>query len=343
MKNIKICLVLFLVFGTSAFSQFNDKTGRADISKLSGTAPPMPCTEGDFYIKTDNPLGQRLGTCHSGAWEFPSGGSSVPTGTGFRKVTSGVEDGAASFPTKADVGLGNADNTSDANKPVSTATQAALDGKAAASHTHNGSDINAGTVADVRLSVNVSLLGQTVGGSELGNPAVGTKGGVESKTCSGTDKISAIGTDGVPVCSADQTSGGGLPAGAGVIIVSGTCAATLGAGWTEANLGGKFLLLTVAASADIGTTGGQDTVTAVINHTHPVTDPGHTHLTQRYPTTTGGSSGFTADTSMSGTLADNTLPTKTATTGVTTTNPAGGVASIDNRPAFVRVILCVRD
>ncbi len=31
--------------------------------------------------------------------------------------------------TKADVGLGNADNTSDVNKPVSTATQSALDGK----------------------------------------------------------------------------------------------------------------------------------------------------------------------------------------------------------------------
>jgi len=31
--------------------------------------------------------------------------------------------------TKAQVGLGNADNTSDADKPVSTATQTALDGK----------------------------------------------------------------------------------------------------------------------------------------------------------------------------------------------------------------------
>lgn len=37
---------------------------------------------------------------------------------------------------KADVGLGNVDNTSDADKPVSTATQTALDGKAASGHTH---------------------------------------------------------------------------------------------------------------------------------------------------------------------------------------------------------------
>jgi len=34
------------------------------------------------------------------------------------------------------VGLGNVNNTSDASKPISTAQQTALDGKAAASHTH---------------------------------------------------------------------------------------------------------------------------------------------------------------------------------------------------------------
>ena len=46
-------------------------------------------------------------------------------------------------------------------------------------------------------------------GADLPNPAVGTKGGVTSLTCSGTDKVSAIGTDGIPVCSADQTAAGG--------------------------------------------------------------------------------------------------------------------------------------
>jgi len=39
----------------------------------------------------------------------------------------------------------------------------------------------------------------------LPNPGPGSKGGVEAKTCSSTDKISSIGTDGVPVCSTDQT------------------------------------------------------------------------------------------------------------------------------------------
>lgn len=53
--------------------------------------------------------------------------------------------------TKAQVGLSNVDNTSDANKPVSTATQTALDGKAATSHTHtlaNVTDVTM-TVADL--------------------------------------------------------------------------------------------------------------------------------------------------------------------------------------------------
>jgi hypothetical protein len=39
--------------------------------------------------------------------------------------------------TKSDVGLGNVDNTADTAKPISTAVQTALDGKAATSHTHS--------------------------------------------------------------------------------------------------------------------------------------------------------------------------------------------------------------
>ena len=74
-----------------------------------------------------------------------------------------------------------------------------------------------GDLPDGNLSDNVSLLGSTISGSELGNPAVGTKGGVEAKTCGGTDKLSAIGTDGVPVCAADQVGG----AGGGYDAVSG--------------------------------------------------------------------------------------------------------------------------
>ena len=86
------------------------------------------------------------------------------------------------------------------------------------------------------------------------------------------------------------------------------------------------------ATGEAGATGGASTHThaahtGVINHTHPVTDPGHAHAQQRLPTATGAVTGFTVDTSMSGTpaAANNTA---SAVTGVTTSNPAGGVASL---------------
>jgi hypothetical protein len=57
--------------------------------------------------------------------------------------------------TKAQVGLGNCDNTSDASKPISTATQAALDAKASASalttHTSNVNNPHSVTKAQVGL------------------------------------------------------------------------------------------------------------------------------------------------------------------------------------------------
>jgi hypothetical protein len=71
--------------------------------------------------------------------------------------------GTVSGITKAMVGLGSVDNTSDVSKPVSTAQQTALDGKANTSHTHAQSDVtglttalagkaNTADLADVALS-----------------------------------------------------------------------------------------------------------------------------------------------------------------------------------------------
>lgn len=200
-------------------------------------------------------------------------------------------------------------------------------------------------------------------------------------TCDGNGETVFVSGSGLAFCPSVNTwqwLATNIPSGAVMFISSGTCPA----GFAEAtDLNGKTLIGTLAANGNVGTTGGSDNVTptiasltaaaqtftgtpfsSVINHTHTVsvTDPGHSHLTQRYPTATGGSSGFTIDTSMSGTLADNTLPVKAATTGITaaTANPAGGVASItpagtnstsvvtgtlnqfDNRSAFVLLIGC---
>ena len=47
--------------------------------------------------------------------------------------------------TKAQVGLGNVDNTSDADKPLSDIARAAISGKAPLTHTHQASQITHGT------------------------------------------------------------------------------------------------------------------------------------------------------------------------------------------------------
>ena len=59
-------------------------------------------------------------------------GCNVVSGVG--SVTGDGVDGTPvdvvmTYPTPSDIGLGNVDNTSDASKPISTATQTALDSK----------------------------------------------------------------------------------------------------------------------------------------------------------------------------------------------------------------------
>jgi hypothetical protein len=165
------------------------------------------------------------------------------------------------------------------------------------------------------------IVSGTIPAARLPQPGSGTRGGVEAVTCTGTDKLSAIGADGVPVCAADEGgAGGGVPSGAIVLIVSGTCAG-LGAGWTEeASLAGKFVLGTTNGAGDIGGTGGADSITPAGNnaggavdahagtavadhasHTHTYTDVvAHTHVVTSQTATTGGATSYehgTLDTS----------------------------------------------
>ena len=88
----------------------------------------------------------------------------------------------ANLATAATVGLGNVNNTSDLSKPVSTATQTALDGKAAASHTQAASTIT-GLAAVATTGVYTDLSGRptlatvaTTGGygDLISKPTLGT-------------------------------------------------------------------------------------------------------------------------------------------------------------------------
>lgn len=165
----------------------------------------------------------------------------------------------------------------------------------------------------------------------------------------------------------------GVPVGAIVLIASGSCPTGYA---EETNLNGVLPLGTLAANGNIGTTGGADTITpagtnsaptftgtpfsSVINHTHTVTvtDPGHTHNIASQTATTGSASSWEHGAIDTSSAAAETLPSASATTGITASsaNPAGGVASItpagtvsaptftgtqaDNRSAFRRVIYC---
>ena len=90
--------------------------------------------------------------------------------------------------TKADIGLSNVDNTSDVNKPISAATQTALDGKAALSHTHTF------TKADVGLNLvdntsdaskPISTATQTALNAKVNTSALGVASGVATLDATG--------------------------------------------------------------------------------------------------------------------------------------------------------------
>lgn len=130
-------------------------------------------------------------------------------------------------------------------------------------------------------------------------------------------------------------------------VVSTSPATLLGGGTWQQIAGGRVLVGQTGGDADFDTaeeTGGAKTVTLqtseLPSHNHGVTDPGHVHAQQRFPTATGGSTGFTVDTSMSGTqaAANNTA---SATTGITTQN-AGGGAAHENMPPYLVVYMWKR-
>lgn len=92
--------------------------------------------------------------------------------------------------TKASVGLGNVDNTSDASKPVSTATQTALDGKANNSHTHAVADVSGLQAA---LDGMVKTAGeQSISGLKTFNNSLVLQGDAPTLFLKGTTHLSSM-------------------------------------------------------------------------------------------------------------------------------------------------------
>ncbi|MEO5627488.1 MAG: hypothetical protein ABIQ89_01210 [Candidatus Saccharimonadales bacterium] len=109
--------------------------------------------------------------------------------------------------TKGDVGLGNADNTSDANKPVSTATTTALGLKKTDSMTTNKllgrGTAGTGVIEEITLGTNLSLTGTTLN-------AAGGAGTTNLTTTAAPTTVtinSDTGTD-AAIAAADVTNAG---------------------------------------------------------------------------------------------------------------------------------------
>lgn len=147
-----------------------------DLSDIAPVSPANGSPTAFVTLTLYEGLSQRVDTLEDSAGGGTSGVTSVNTRTGAVTLT------------KSDVGLSSVDNTSDASKPVSTAQQTALDGKAASVHAHAQSDITGLTTA--------------LSGKQASLPA-----GTASQFLRGSDKtFVAVAKSDVGLANVDNTS-----------------------------------------------------------------------------------------------------------------------------------------
>lgn len=137
------------------------------------TFPSEPVTNiRNLEILIDNPTNGQVLTYENGVWVNADptgggGGGDLPSFTGhageFLQVNNAETAGQWHALVKGDVGLGNVNNTSDASKPISTATQTALNLKA-----NIASPTFTGTVSGIDKTM--VGLGNVDNTSDLGKP-----------------------------------------------------------------------------------------------------------------------------------------------------------------------------
>jgi hypothetical protein len=145
---------------------------------------------------------------------------------------------------KTSVGLSNADNTSDVNKPISSATQTALNAKAATVHTHFSSDLTDATATGRSIVTAVdAAAARTAIGAGTSSLVIGTAAGtakagdyVPTKAEVGLSNVDNTSDINKPISSATQTA--------------------LNAKADTAALGTKVLLIDNAAALPAGTPAG---------------------------------------------------------------------------------------
>jgi hypothetical protein len=180
--------------------------------------------------------------------------------TTYAPIASPTFTGTVSGVTKSHVGLGNVDNTTDANKPVSTATQTALDAKLAlAGGTMTGaltlsadpsSDLHAATkqyvdAATAGLNVHASAKVATTANVNLAN-AIDNNKTIDGYTLSTGDRILVknqstaadngvyiVASNGAPTRATDYNQAGEVDAGDFIFIENGTVNGKTG--WIQTN------------------------------------------------------------------------------------------------------------
>lgn len=176
-------------------SKTSELTNDSDFVKGEDLA--IVATTGDYNDLTSKPV---IPVVNDATLTIQKNGAAVGTFTANASTNKAVNITLA----KADVGLSNVDNTSDASKPISTATQTAINGKQDALTTTQMATVNSGIVA----SDKTKLGGIEAGAQKNTVTSVNTKTGavVLAKADVGLGSVDNTADLAKPVSTATQTA-----------------------------------------------------------------------------------------------------------------------------------------